>query len=175
MTDFFPRMLASVGHFVTSDTVVASLAVLILAVAAGLVVSRSLNAVTTTYRKPRTIDSEDWSDFVKSTDWLLGGGNIAACVLGNLERLLFVGAFRWGEPTLIAVWMAVKVATKWQSWAGLFLEIETDDSSGIPQLYAQRYLRWRVSQRFLIGSLLNILFAAAISFVVFELFGSTSE
>jgi len=39
-----------------------------------------------------------------------------AKVQGNVERLLYLGAFATGQEKFIAAWLALKVASRWWAW-----------------------------------------------------------
>ena len=133
--------------------------VLILMILGGVIVGLVLAVVTKSYRRPSLIPEDKWANYTKGVDLLTGGSRWSGFLVGALERLFFFAAF-WSEAhLLIPGWMAVKVATKWQVWSNFLQGTHLPDWSGPQNTLAKRYTLWRVSQRFLIGSLLNILLA----------------
>jgi len=58
--------------------------------------------------RPAQIPDDVWSDMIKRT----GGGPY----IGSLELLLSVLAFSFGAETLVAGWLAFKLASKWAAW-----------------------------------------------------------
>ncbi len=141
---------------------------LILVVLGGPIVSLTLAVVTKSYRRPSQIPEDQWASYIKGVDQLTGGSRWSGYLLGALERVLFFAAF-WSEAyLLIPGWMAVKVATKWQVWSNFLQDTHYPDWSGPQNILAKRYTLWRVSQRFLIGSLLNILLAEFAYLVALE-------
>ena len=40
--------------------------------------------------------------------------------IGRLERAFFFVAFSIGAPELVAVWLAFKVASKWETWSNIY-------------------------------------------------------
>ena len=141
--------------------------VLLLSYLAGYLVKWALDWVTGKYEFPPEHGHKGgWAKVVSNVDELTEGGQVAGRIIGWLERLLYIAAIWQGAIFLIPGWMAVKVATKWQTWSGLMnaLKIKADDAGRRHQ--ASRYIRWRLSQRFLLGNLLNIMFAGLIYFVV---------
>lgn len=140
--------------------------VLVLTYLAGFIVSWALRWMTDKYTPPESPHREGWARLVSNVDDLTKGGQVAGRLLGWLERLLYVAAIWQGALILIPGWMAVKVATKWQSWSGLLDMLKIKAKDPAQRNHAARYIRWRVSQRFLLGNLLNIMLAGLIYFVV---------
>jgi hypothetical protein len=84
-------------------------------------------------------------------------GDEGGWVLGNLERLLFFGAFWMDAPTLTAAWLAFKVASKWNAWSNVISLPKT--MSGIDELdflIARRRWGSQLLTTFLVGTLANI-------------------
>lgn len=85
-------------------------------------------------------------------------GNEGGWILGNLERLLFFGAFWIDVPSVIAAWLAFKVASKWNAWSNVISVPKT--LSGIDELeYLVARRRWgsQLLTTFLVGTLSNII------------------
>ena len=128
-----------------------------------LLVDVALRAVVQANR-PERVAPVHWECIIESVDEAAEGGYGAAGeFLGALERILYFIAFWHGAYVLIAAWLGFKVATKWQSWSNLLSNIDVPELPDFPhieavnRLRARRYLGWRLSQRFLIGTILNIL------------------
>ena len=134
----------------------------VLTAGVGPLVKRVLDEVTRRYKKPDAFETEDWKQYVNSTDLMLKGGEHSGWILGNLERLLFVTAIWQDAMLLIPSWLVVKVATKWHVWSGFLAQYYVKSEINNATTHGRRYLSWRLSQRFLIGSLLNVLLAFAI-------------
>ena len=77
--------------------------------------------------------------------------------LGKLERITFFAALATCHPELIAGWLLFKVASKWEFWQNI-VKVGTGDD-GHMTLHTRRAWGSNVYQRFLSGTLLNILFA----------------
>ena len=141
------------------------LGIIVFTYLAGYFVSWALRWMTDNYKfPPEEGHKGGWAKVVSNVDALTKGGQVAGRVIGWLERMFYVAAFWHGAVFLIPGWMAVKVATKWQAWSGLMnaLKIKSKDVGRRHQ--ASRYIRWRLSQRFLLGNLLNIMLAGLIYF-----------
>jgi hypothetical protein len=78
------------------------------------------------------------------------------CFLGFLERTVYFLAMMVGVSQFIGAWLAFKVASKWQVWTTI-----TKVDPVLDELNLGTRRRWQshVLQSFLIGSLLNILYA----------------
>lgn len=88
----------------------------------------------------------------------LTAGNEGGCILGNLERLLFFGAFWIDAPSVVAAWLAFKVASKWNAWTNVISVPKT--LSGINELeYLVARRRWgsQLLVTFLVGTLSNVI------------------
>ena len=89
-------------------------------------------------------------------------GDRGARWVGGLERVLFFVGFLQESPELVAGWLLFKVASKWESWQNIIRVPESLD--GVDSFEFLRYRHaWgvKVMQRFLIGTLSNILAAIA--------------
>lgn len=88
----------------------------------------------------------------------LTGGDEGGVILGNLERLLFFGAFWIHMPEVVAAWLAFKVASKWQVWSNI-----TSVPKTLPGVDEMEYLiarrRWgsQLLTTFLVGTLSNVI------------------
>ena len=142
------------------------ISVIFLAFIVGYIVDWVLRRVTNSYRCPEFIDATKWKYIVGEVDQFAGGGPMAGKLLGSLERILFVAAIWHNALLLIPGWMAVKVATKWQVWSRILQKITPREENSDLHTQLQRYVGWRVSQRFLLGNILNILLAGLIYFAV---------
>lgn len=88
----------------------------------------------------------------------LTAGNEGGRILGNLERLLFFGAFWIDAPSVVAAWLAFKVASKWNAWTNVISVPKT--LSGINELeYLVARRRWgsQLLVTFLVGTLSNVI------------------
>lgn len=88
----------------------------------------------------------------------LTGGNEGGKIIGWLERFLFFSAFWVGAPSAIGVWLAFKVASKWEVWSNIVAP--PDSLPGIEQLdYLIARRRWgsNLLITFLVGTLANVL------------------
>lgn len=121
------------------------------------------------YQTPADVSADDWATVVEDTKGFSDGGEVAGRLIGSIERLLYVAAIWHGAVGIIPGWLAVKVATKWQSWSKLLGEIDIDPGLSDLRSKAIRYFSWRLSQRFLLGNLLNVLISGAIYFVAQEI------
>lgn len=103
---------------------------------------------------PSNITNDQWESL--KTD------NKGGSVLGNLERLLFLGAF-WGNmPLLIGMWLAFKVASKWDVWSNVINlpRVDAMDTSDeIERLIFRRQWGLQLLSSFLVGTASNILIA----------------
>ena len=88
----------------------------------------------------------------------LTGGNEGGCILGVLERWLFFAVFWINEPTAIAVWLAFKVASKWDAWKNVIaIPEKMDGATEWEFLTARRKWGSQMYATFLIGTLANVL------------------
>ena len=78
-------------------------------------------------------------------------GQYLSAVLGAVEGALYLGAFLYGKPEFIALWLGLKTVVKWRHW-------EYDVPVGKPT-------RWILGRNaynlFLVGNGLVVCFAAA--------------
>jgi hypothetical protein len=98
--------------------------------------------------------AESWKKLVK--------GNEGGKLLGNLERVIYFGAFWIGKPVIIGSWLAFKVATKWNAWSNI-ISVPKHIENVDPLDYLNARRRWgsQLLMTFLIGTAANII----ISFV----------
>ena len=97
------------------------------------------------------------SEATKEKWTALTEGNEGGWILGNIERLLFFGAFWVDAPTVTAAWLAFKVASKWNAWSNVISVPKT--LSGIDELdflIARRRWGSQLLTTFLVGTLSNI-------------------
>lgn len=88
----------------------------------------------------------------------LTAGNEGGRILGNFERLLFFGAFWFNEPSVVAAWLAFKVASKWEVWANVISIPKTlQGTTDIEYLVARRRWGSQLLTTFLVGTLSNVL------------------
>jgi len=139
---------------------------------AGYFVKWVLDWITGKYEFPPELEHKGgWDKLISNVDELTKGGAVAGQILGWLERLFYVAAIWHAAVFLIPGWMAVKVATKWQTWSGLMNSLKIKSKEIGRKHQATRYIRWRLSQRFLIGNLLNIILAGLICFAATKFIG----
>lgn len=91
--------------------------------------------------------------------WLtLTKGNEGGQLLGNLERILFFGAFWIGEHEIIAGWLAFKVASKWNVWSNIIsVPNQLENIDPISYLNARRRWGSQLLITFLVGTAANII------------------
>lgn len=106
---------------------------------------------------PAGIPQDDW-------DKVTGGKKIGdpGKWLGALERILIFFAVWTNEYTIIAGWLAFKVATKWEVWNNIVkvpdsMPASKDNLSMLSYLKARRAWGARVLSGFLIGTITNVL------------------
>ena len=88
----------------------------------------------------------------------LTGGNEAGRIIGTLERLFFFGAFWAGEPSAIGMWLAFKVASKWNVWSNVVaLPASLDGATQLDYVIARRRWSSHLLISFLVGTLTNLL------------------
>jgi hypothetical protein len=82
------------------------------------------------------------------------------CTLGILERTVVYFALMVEVPEFVGVWLAFKVASKWQVWETV-IKIGAESVKGEKPLKLETRRLWgsHVLQSFLHGTLLNILYA----------------
>jgi hypothetical protein len=104
---------------------------------------------------PEGVSPEKWQD-------ILAGNAPAAMWLGGLEGLLAYGsflAFDKNAALVIGGWLAFKVASKWESWQNIIQVPQSlEGVSQVDFLRARRQWGTTVYLRFLIGTLVNLLF-----------------
>lgn len=103
---------------------------------------------------PNSIDISEWENFTKPKH-----RDKAGKWLGFLERLLFFFSFYSHAYVIIAGWLALKVASKWQVWVTIIKMPNNlvGQEDNISYLTArQRWGSW-LHMRFLIGTNANLL------------------
>ena len=121
----------------------------------GRFVGPILNLATDTYKFK---DGEAlWRDIPP------GGGFV-----GVLEQIAFFFAFLLGVHIFIGAWLVFKVAAKWESWGNIVRLKETRDGNLDSDSFEirHRFGTWLLN-RFLIGTLLNILLAGSAAWFYF--------
>lgn len=98
---------------------------------------------------PNDATKEKWEQLTE--------GNEAGSILGNLERLLFFGAFWVDATTVIAAWLAFKVASKWNVWSNVISVPKTSGMDGLEFLVARRRWGSQLLTTFLVGTLSNVI------------------
>jgi hypothetical protein len=103
-------------------------------------------------RHPLGIHANKWDAAIRKPE---RGGE----VLGFLERTVFYFAF-FRFPEFIGVWLAFKVASKWENWQNV-VRVPHEVEGTEPVDYLRARVNWgsNVLQSFLRGTLLNIIFA----------------
>lgn len=104
--------------------------------------------------KPDGLSDEQWKLFSNHKSY---GG-----VIGFFERLLSFAAFTLNQYTIIAGWLAFKLAAKWEVWKNIVQVPEELEDFSPPALYQARqaFGSWLFS-RFTTGTLINILVGLA--------------
>jgi len=127
----------------------------------GLILKRI--APWTGVRPPEGVPVEKWQE-------ILAGNPPAAKWLGILESLLAYGsilALETNASLVVAGWLAFKVASKWESWQNISRVPESlDGASPVDFLRARRQWSTTLYLRFLVGTLLNIMFGFLVAIVV---------
>jgi len=127
----------------------------------GLILTRI--APWTGVKPPEGVPTEKWQE-------ILGGNPPAAKWLGILESLLAYGsilAFDKNATLVVGGWLAFKVASKWESWQNISRVPESlDDVSEVDFLRARRQWSTTLYLRFLVGTLLNLMFGFLVAIVV---------
>ena len=105
--------------------------------------------------EPEGVNKEQWEKLINIP------GKHGAWWLGISERLVFFLSLWVGAPTLVAAWLAFKVASKWESWSNLTRVPDKLEEAKLPIEYFTARTRWssRTMQRFLVGTALNLLSA----------------
>ena len=88
----------------------------------------------------------------------LTAGNEAGRIIGTLERFFFFGAFWAGAPSAIGVWLAFKVASKWNVWSNVVaLPDSLEGATQLDYVIARRRWSSHLLITFLVGTLANLL------------------
>jgi hypothetical protein len=104
-------------------------------------------------KPPKGITKNAWDSITHQSK---SGGR----VLGLLETILFFIAFWISHPELVAGWLVFKVGSKWEIWNNIIKVPEKlGKADDIEYLDARHKWGTKVLMRFLIGTILNILFA----------------
>ena len=128
----------------------------------GLMIGRFINRVLTCdhVEAPSGIQADDWRAAVQ-------GPGPGAAYIGRLESLLVYLAvlFARGDAALVvAGWFAFKVASKWELWSNVVKMPDSfDGATQLDSLRARRKLGYVMYDRFLVGTLLNILAGAIVA------------
>jgi hypothetical protein len=118
---------------------------------------------------PKGVSPEDWLRVLTST------GSKGGTWIGRLESLLVylvVLHARDDAGLVIGGWLAFKVASKWETWANVIKVPEilndtlNDREAKLDYLRARRDWSNLLYERFLIGTLLNILLGASVAYLV---------
>jgi hypothetical protein len=112
---------------------------------------------------PEGVSQEKWQE-------ILAGSPTAAKWLGGLESLLAYGsllAFDKNAALVVAGWLAFKVASKWESWQNISQVPQSlEGVSQLDFLRARRQWSTTLYLRFLIGTLLNLMFGFLVAALV---------
>lgn len=112
---------------------------------------------------PEGVSQEKWQE-------ILAGNPLAAKWLGGLESLLAYGsllAFDKNAALVVGGWLAFKVASKWESWQNISQVPQSlEGVSQLDFLRARREWATTLYLRFLIGTLLNLMFGFLAAMVV---------
>lgn len=130
------------------QVVVGLLTIFFLGLGVGCLINRVQKSIC--LLPPNEATKEKWATLTE--------GNEGGWILGNLERLLFFGAFWVDAPSVIAAWLAFKVASKWNAWSNVISVPK--ELPGIDQLeYLVARRRWgsQLLTTFLVGTLSNVI------------------
>jgi hypothetical protein len=83
---------------------------------------------------------------------------IGGFTLGILERTALYFTMMVGASQFVGIWLAFKVASKWKVWDTI-TKIDMKSDPGPPDFEVRRLWGSRLYQRFVQGTLLNILYA----------------
>lgn len=128
---------------------------LLLTLAAGFLVGKLVKSIKKGIAVPPPAEAmkERWTALTTDPEKDKSGS-----LLGDLERVLFYLAFWLAGHELIAGWLALKVAAKWESWGATGrLPESLSGANDLDYLISRR--RW-ASQRlmsFLVGTIANVL------------------
>lgn len=118
--------------------------------------------------KARESIRNGWKDIIptKIDKYVSPGG-----YLGFFERILFFGSAYGGKYEVIGVWLAFKVATKWNAWKNIVqvpesLPEKKNKEDEIQWLTAKREFSGWVMIRFQIGVILNILAGVSTAIII---------
>jgi hypothetical protein len=102
--------------------------------------------------RPPLIPDHVWNEHTRVDD----GGDW----LGFLERTLFFGAFWIGAVSIVAAWLAFKLASKWEVWKNVVrVPVDIEGGQSAEWFSATHTFGSWILQRFWIGTLLNVLLA----------------
>ena len=105
-------------------------------------------------KKPGGITSGQYKQITKKTP--PRGGDM----VGRFERAFFFFAVLAGAPALVGIWMAFKVASKWDAWSNIYQVPDTvKDVNTLDWFLIRRSFGALIYQRFLIGTAANFLAA----------------
>ncbi len=146
------------GSIPATSHLFVALIVAVLSWVGGFVVRWILRASTGDTAPPKGFSEESWSSLVSPL------GRKSGAWLGFLERIVFALAFLMQGAFLVAGWLALKLGSKWQTWAGISSTPDSYEGMSDEEWFsARRKLAALLSQRFLIGTLANVLLGLAIA------------
>ena len=128
-------------------------------VAGQLIVSRVLRYMRRTNPIPSISPDPQiqgqWEELIRHPD---ANGNW----VGNCERIVFFVVLFLGEWQAVGVWLAFKVAAKWEAWSHMAF-VPDDFAKADPVLYAIARRRWAAQGygTFVVGTVLNGILAGA--------------
>lgn len=104
-------------------------------------------------RKPKKMTPKQYKE--------LKGPIPGGAAMGFFERLYFFVVLAAGAPVLVGVWLAFKVASKWDAWSNIYrLPDKIEEADGLEWFLIRRSFGAKVYQRFAIGTAVNFLAAA---------------
>jgi hypothetical protein len=118
---------------------------------------------------PEGFTEDTWKELIKPKEGRTG------FVIGVCERTLFFILILTGGAQLIPFWLGFKVASKWEVWQNI---VKVPDKDVIPSgltFEARKAFGGRVLQRFLIGTLMNLLLSGLAVVFVFVIDNLTSS
>ncbi len=112
---------------------------------------------------PPGVDQEQWRTAVQ-------GPGPGAALIGRLESLLvYLSVLYLGKEAAVIIggWFAFKVASKWEVWSNVIkMPASLRGSTDLDLLRARRKLGYVMYDRFLVGTLLNVLLGAIVAAIV---------
>jgi len=106
------------------------------------------------FTPPSPISQEDWNNAFAIPE----ERRTPNIYIGYLEATFCYICIYTNQPILIGGWLTFKLASKWQTWNAIMKIPETMDGVNLIQyIGAKNHIAWFTLQRWLLGTLANIL------------------